>query len=126
VSRKPKPDPAPRRRPVRTFVAKLEGEYEGTEAVMIANPPLRVLDQLSNPADFNDLDKVRSAVAGLTASWNFVDGNGDPVPLDDTCSGLTADEVYYLLNAYYVGRREANGLPKESAEPSESTTPSST
>lgn len=124
---KAKQQPAIRKRPVRTFTAKLDAEgYEGTEAVMVANPPLRVLDNLSDPKDFNDLDKVRRAVAGLTVSWNFVDGDGAEVPLDETCSGLTADEVYYLLNAYYVGRREANGLPKENDAPSENTTPSST
>ena len=120
-----KAEPA-RRRPVRTFVVKLDGEYEGTEAVMISNPPLRMLDELSEDEGLQDFDRVRRATAALTQSWNFVDADGNGVPLDDRWAGLTAEEVWALLAAWYDARRSANGLPKESADASASTSPSST
>ena len=120
-----KPEPA-RRRPVRTFVVKLDGEYEGTEAVMISNPPLRMLDELSEDEGLQDFDRVRRATAALTQRWNFVDADGIDVPLDDRCAGLTAEEVWALLAARYEARRSANGLPKESADESANFSPSST
>lgn len=107
-----------RRRPIRTATITLNGDYQGTEATVRLNPPLRVYDEFSTD--------VRKALGQVVLAWNLVDDDGKAVGLDETLSGATDEELAAIGSAYMDALKNRVTLPNSVATPSGTGGPTST
>ena len=83
-----------RKMPVITRKIELPGPYAGWWAIVQTNPPMRVVQQLS--------DAVTTAgeiLAKLIQEWNFVDADGAPLPL--TAATIDGELPVDLFRAFY-------------------------
>jgi len=100
---------APRRLPVRTALVRLSGDYDGFTATMRLNPRRHVVDQLRS----GDMQRVSEAVAELVQRWNYVDEDGNDIPL--TAAGiydLPDDLLAATIDGYFLAFAEATAVPK--------------
>lgn len=94
-----------RRMPVRTATVVFDGDYAGWEATIRTNIPVRVLEDMRS----GEVDRIQAAVAGIVQSWNFVDEQGEPIPVEpDRIGDLPID----LLGALIEGVRDKTQIPK--------------
>lgn len=68
-------DDAKRRMPVRTSKIEMDAPYEGWKATVRINMPVREYNRL-----FSGSGRME-ALAEVVQDWNFVDDNGDPIPI---------------------------------------------
>jgi hypothetical protein len=85
-----------RRMPVKVTQIKLSGDYEGWEAEVRSNPPMRVFESLLS----GKIETIRDALIAVVKSWNFVDEEGEPLPLSaDGLMGMPLDLTLALVKA---------------------------
>jgi hypothetical protein len=90
---------AERRMPVRTATIVLNSEYEGWQATMRTNPPLRVYEEMQS----GTVERVKVALAGVIVDWNFVDEAGEALPASaEGVMALPADLLQQLITAWQV------------------------
>lgn len=75
--------------------------FEGYWVEMRANPPLRVLRDLSD-TNTENMPNMLNALAGLILDWNFPDENGNPLgsPSVETVLNLPADLIGAIMEQY--------------------------
>ena len=88
-----------RKMPVITRKIELpEGPYAGWWAIVQTNPPMRVVQQLS--------DAVMTAgeiLAKLIQEWNFVDAAGNPLPITaETIDGELPIDLFRILYKLFM------------------------
>ena len=66
-----------RKMPVKTKPIQLDGEFEGWEFTARVNPPMSFVAKLQS----GDPMEVMRGVGMLIYSWNFVDEEGEPLPV---------------------------------------------
>lgn len=75
---------------------ELNGNYTGWAFVARANPTLEQLEVIVG----GGLQGIIEALVGLTSEWNFVDENGDDLPISaDSFRRLPADLVRQMSDA---------------------------
>ena len=110
---------------VRTARLELGGDYEGWFATLRVNPPLSIWDDFSS----GDAARYDSALAALVIDWNFVDDQGEPLPLPKDGLDWAAapfDLKLALTNAYTLKVQERMSVGKAPSTVSEPTSPSAT
>lgn len=107
-----------RRRPIRTGIVRLEGDYLGTEATVRLNPPFETFDRFRTD--------TRAALGEVILEWNLVDDDGKPVVLEPTLSKATDEELALFAAGYLDLLQASTDLPKGPATPSGTGTPTST
>ena len=110
---------------VRTAEIDLGGDYDGWRVTMRLNPSTAVWDDFSS----GDTERYDSALAVLILDWNFVDDNGNPLPLPSEgldWSIAPFDLKLVVTNAYSARMQERMSLGKPQSTISEPTSPSAT
>lgn len=78
---------APMRMPVKTQEIALDGDWAGWRFTVQRNAPLDVLLRLEElKSDASDLGALIAVLPAIIIRWNFVDTQGEPLPL--TTAGL--------------------------------------
>lgn len=95
--------------PVRTQAVTFEWEGVPWSAEMRTSAPSGVVDGLFSRGD---IEAFKAALVGLVQAWDFVDENGEPIPLPK--DGGLAQCPYPLLNALVSAYLDSLAVPKES------------
>lgn len=75
-----------------------EGPYTGWWAVMQVNPPMRVVQQLSD-----NITTPGAILPGLIQEWNFVDAAGNPLPITtETIDGELPIDLFRILYKLFM------------------------
>lgn len=61
----------------RTKRVEFSGDYEGFEAVVWVNPPMKVLDQMQSGIS----KEIYDGICSLVILWNFRDEQGNPIEI---------------------------------------------
>lgn len=97
-----------RRMPVRTVRVELEGDYADFSLTMRANPPLRTFTDMQSNADFAVL---RETVRSLIVDWDFVDDQGQPIPVGDL-DAVSIDLFGMIITRYLETITTVAAVPK--------------
>lgn len=98
-----------RRMPIRTARVQLEDDYADFSLVMRANPPLRVFSDIQANQDFPTL---RAIIAELIVDWDFVDDQGESIPVGDL-DAVPIDLFGQIVTRYLATITEAATVPKD-------------
>lgn len=110
---------------VRTAQLDLGGDYEGWLVTMRVNPSLAVWEDFSS----GDTERYDRALSVLVLDWNFVDDEGQPLPLPRDgldWSKAPFDLKLAVTNAYSAKVQERMSVGKPQSTASEPTSPSDT
>ena len=110
---------------IRLATIELSGDYEGWHATMRVNPPVRVWEDFASGED----ERFSNALMSLVSEWNFVDDEGQPLPLPK--DGLDWNQAPFdlklrLTNAYSAVVQARMSVPKEPSTNLEPTSPNGT
>ena len=109
-----------RRMPVKTATldVALEG-YEGWSFTIRSNPKQKTIDALFS----KETEQLRDALNTLVVAWNYVDEEGQPLPLprDGGLAECTDELIDATWSALIDWLKEKYSAPKVSEKPSEST-----
>lgn len=83
-----------RRMPIKTAVVRLDGDYEGWEATIRTNAPIYLFQR---EIASGDADRVAAALSRIILLWNFVDDEGEPLPLEAASIGLLGADLLQML-----------------------------
>lgn len=107
------PNATSKRTAVRTAAVVLDGNYEGWSATVRTNPPQSVWTDFVSGDD----ERFRHALAQVVLAWDFVDDDGNDVPLpsadDYDPNRLPFDLIPALVRAYTASLRAATEVPKD-------------
>lgn len=106
----------PRRMPIKTKRIDLDGDYAGWHATVRSNAPLGVflgLTQVDTSGNgLAALGEVINSLPALVLAWNFVDEDGDAIPVTVAgCRKLPLDLLQALLGGLLSG--EESTVPKD-------------
>ena len=110
---------------VRTGRVELGGDYEGWYATMRTNPTVSVWEDFAS----GDNERFDEALKILVLDWNFVDDQGQPLPLPNEGLDWRAapfDLKLALTNAYSAIIQERMSVGKSRPTPSEPTSQNAT
>lgn len=104
-----------RKMPIKTERVDLSGDYEGWWAVVRTNAPLSVmLDLQAINGDESKLEDVVRAIPSLVVRWNFVDTEGEPIPVNlASARSLPLDLFKALMDAFGEKFSAAIAVPKD-------------
>jgi hypothetical protein len=97
-----------------------EAGYPGFWAEVRTNPPMRTMEEDWRSGD---VARFKAAVRLLLVDWNFVDLQGEPIPLPEGVyfGAVPPDLFGALVDAEKAAYDEAQSLPLASKSKSEST-----
>lgn len=94
--------------PIRTLRVQLEGDYADFSLEMRSNPPLRVFTDIQSNSDFATL---RDRVCELIVDWDFVDDQGEPIPVGEM-DGIPIDLFGQIVTCYLEAINQTAAVPK--------------